>query len=89
MRSSRQSATIVVVRALRRGDEPPWVRVSKDGAGEAPLAQLPCRPIGIKNVDDPSGRTHIVAPDGAAAVQPLARIPAGGSRAGQSRLAWE
>ena len=64
-------------RTLRRVDELPGVgRIGEDGAGEAPLARLPGRRVGIKDADNPSGRPHIVAPDRAAVVQPLDRVPA-------------
>ena len=81
MRSSRQSPETVVVPVWSARcvavDELPWVgRIGEDGAGEAPLARLPGRRVGIEYAHDPSGRPHIVAPYRAAAVQPLDRIPA-------------
>ena len=47
----------------------------------------PAAGVGIKYADDPSGRAHIVAPYGAAAVQPLDRIPACLRRSRQGGLA--
>ena len=56
-----------------------------DRAGKGPLARLARGRVGVENAHDPSRRAHIVAPEGAAIVQPLDRIPAGGGRSGQRR----
>src|SRR5258708_5984225 len=75
-------------RPLRRADELPWVGPGHDTPSEAPLARLPGRRVRIKHADNPSGRTHVVAPYGAAAVQPLGGIPARLRRSRQGGLVW-
>ena len=83
----RDSCCLRRKRVLRRGRELPRVGPSEDGACEAPLARLTRRRVGIKNAHDPSGRAYIIAPHGAAAVQPLDRIPTGLRRSRQRGLA--